>query len=163
MVYPKQGIPKEKTDGRRVHSRNFKLTVVLLLANGEKHPAQICREHNLAFNVVSRWRNEYEKLGDEAFLPPASSEPASAEARIAEEEGASGALLVLGIAFTLLCQCFRLLRPGGLFCSIEFKEAVIGERFPQQLLWFVFCCFRIGLWLRLAPAQGMERPPLTVR
>jgi transposase len=32
----------------RVHSRDFKLTVVRQLANGEKRPAQICREHYLA-------------------------------------------------------------------------------------------------------------------
>lgn len=66
--------------------------MVLLLANGEKHPAQICREHNLAFNVVSRWRNEFDQRGEEAFLPPASSEPPTAEARIAELERFCGQL-----------------------------------------------------------------------
>ena len=78
--------------GGRVHSREFKLTVVRQLASGEKRPAQICREHNLASSVVSRWRNEYEKLGDEAFLPPASSEPPTAEAGIAELERFCGQL-----------------------------------------------------------------------
>jgi transposase len=78
--------------GGRVHSREFKLTVVRQLASGEKRPAQICREHNLASSVVSRWRNEYEKLGEEAFLPPASSEPPSAEAKIAELERFCGQL-----------------------------------------------------------------------
>ena len=51
--------------GGRVHSRELKMTVVRQLASGEKRPAQVCREHNLASSVVSRWRNEYEKLGDE--------------------------------------------------------------------------------------------------
>jgi putative transposase len=32
----------------RVHSREFKLTLVRQLASGEKRPAQLCREHNLA-------------------------------------------------------------------------------------------------------------------
>ncbi len=32
----------------RVHSRELKLTIVRQLASGEKRPAQICREHNLA-------------------------------------------------------------------------------------------------------------------
>ena len=32
----------------RVHSRELKMTVVRQLASGEKRPAQICREHNLA-------------------------------------------------------------------------------------------------------------------
>jgi putative transposase len=76
----------------RVHSREFKLTVVRQLASGEKRPAQICRGHNLASSVVSRWRNEYAQRGEEAFLPPASSEPKTSEARIAELERFCGQL-----------------------------------------------------------------------
>ena len=76
----------------RVHSREFKLSVVHQLASGQKRPAQICREHNLANSVVSRWRNEYDQRGEEAFLPPASSEVPSAEARIAELERFCGQL-----------------------------------------------------------------------
>ena len=76
----------------RVHTREFKLTIARQLASGEKRPAQVCREHNLASGVVSRWRNEYEQRGEEAFLPPSSSEPASAEAKIAELERLCGQL-----------------------------------------------------------------------
>ncbi len=76
----------------RVHSREFKFTVVRQLASGEKRPAQICREHNLASSVVSRWRNEYDQRGDEAFLPASSSEPPTAEAKIAELERFCGQL-----------------------------------------------------------------------
>ena len=76
----------------RVHSREFKLAIARQVASGEKRPAQICREHNLASSVVSRWRNEYEQRGEEAFLPPASSQPPSAEARIAELERFCGQL-----------------------------------------------------------------------
>jgi transposase len=76
----------------RVHSRDFKLTVVRQLASGEKRPAQICREHNLASSVVSRWRNEYDQRGEEAFLPPANSEAKTSEARIAELERFCGQL-----------------------------------------------------------------------
>lgn len=78
--------------GGRVHSREFKLSVVHQLASGEKRPAQICREHNLANSVVSRWRNEYDQRGEEAFLPPANSEPPTAEAKIAELERFCGQL-----------------------------------------------------------------------
>jgi putative transposase len=78
--------------GGRVHNREFKLSVVRQLASGEKRPAQICREHNLANSVVSRWRNEYDQRGEEAFLPPASSERPTAEARIAELERFCGQL-----------------------------------------------------------------------
>jgi transposase len=76
----------------RVHTREFKLAIARQIASGEKRPAQICREHNLAASVVSRWRNEYEQRAEEAFLPPSSSEAPSAEARIAELERFCGQL-----------------------------------------------------------------------
>src|SRR5437764_1366781 len=76
----------------RVHSREFKLTVVRQLASGEKRPAQICREHNLASSVVSRWRNEYDQHGEEAFEPSVTKELPSAEAKIAELERFCGQL-----------------------------------------------------------------------
>lgn len=76
----------------RVHSREVKMTIVRQLASGEKRPAQVCREYNLAPSVVSRWRNEYDQRGDEAFLPLASSEPPTAEAKIAELERFCGQL-----------------------------------------------------------------------
>ena len=76
----------------RVHTREFKLAIARQLASGEKRLAQICREHNLASSVVSRWRNEYEQRGEEAFLPPSSSEGPSAEARSAELERFCGQL-----------------------------------------------------------------------
>src|SRR6266487_4603725 len=76
----------------RVHSREVKMTIVRQLSSGEKRPAQICREHNLAPSVVSRWRNEYDQRGEEAFLPPATSVPPTAEAKIAELERFCGQL-----------------------------------------------------------------------
>ena len=76
----------------RVHSRAFKLSVVHQLASGEKRPAQICREHNLADSVLSRWRREYDQRGEEAFLPKGTPEAASAEAKIAELERFCGQL-----------------------------------------------------------------------
>ena len=76
----------------RVHTREFKLAIARQLASGEKRPAQICREHNLASSVVSRWRTEYEQRAEEAFLPPSSSQAPSAEARIAELERFCGQL-----------------------------------------------------------------------
>lgn len=41
---------------RRIHSREFKLEVARQVVNGEKRPAQICREHNLATSLLDRWR-----------------------------------------------------------------------------------------------------------
>jgi transposase len=92
VVDSKRGCRRRKLMSGRVHSREVKLTIVRQLASGEKRPAQICREHNLAPSVVSRWRNEYDQRGDEAFLPSSSSEPPTAEAKIAELERFCGQL-----------------------------------------------------------------------
>ena len=78
--------------GGRVHSREFKLSIVRQLASGEKRPAQICREHNLAPSVVSRWRSEYDQRGEEAFGPVSAPEAPSFEAKIAELERFCGQL-----------------------------------------------------------------------
>ncbi len=53
----------------RYHSREFKLQVCHQLADGEKRPAQICREHQLAASLVAKWRKEYAERGDAAFTP----------------------------------------------------------------------------------------------
>lgn len=65
----------------RPHSREFKLSIVRQLASGEKRPAQVCREHNLAASVVARWRQECSLRGD-ALVAPA--QPMQAEALEAE-------------------------------------------------------------------------------
>ena len=53
----------------RPHSREFKLSIVRQLTSGEKRPAQVCREHNLAASMVARWRQEYDLRGEAAFAP----------------------------------------------------------------------------------------------
>ena len=68
----------------RVHSREFKLSVVRQVATGERRPAQVCREHGLAESLLLRWRHEYEARGEAAFTP---RQPDGAEAlarRVAE-------------------------------------------------------------------------------
>ncbi|MGZ3616698.1 MAG: transposase [Ktedonobacteraceae bacterium] len=52
---------------RRVHSREFKLTIVRQLVTGEKGPVQICREHQLASSMVDRWRKDYEERAEAAY------------------------------------------------------------------------------------------------
>lgn len=54
----------------RSHSREFKLDVVRQVVNGEKRPAQACREHGLAESLLLRWRKEYDARGEAAFRPP---------------------------------------------------------------------------------------------
>lgn len=52
---------------KRNHTREFKLECCRQVATGQKRPAQLCREHNLAESVLLRWRKEYEARGEEAF------------------------------------------------------------------------------------------------
>ena len=78
---------------RRNHSRQFKLECVRQVATGQKRPAQLCREHNLAESVLLRWRKEYEARGEEAFTEKrASSREEALEARVAELERFCGKL-----------------------------------------------------------------------
>ncbi len=76
---------------KRVHSRDFKLAVVRQLANGQKRPAQVCREYGLADSVLSRWRKEYQERGEAAFQSSQAGET-SQEQRIAEFERFCGQL-----------------------------------------------------------------------
>ena len=76
----------------RVHSREFKLSVVRQVAGGEKRPAQVCREHGLAEGLLLRWRREYETRGEAAFAPHQPSETETLERRVAELERLCGQL-----------------------------------------------------------------------
>ncbi len=78
---------------RRKYTKEFKLQCCREIATGQKRPAQICREHNLAESVLLRWRREYEARGEAAFAQrqPSSGEEAL-EARIAELERFCGKL-----------------------------------------------------------------------
>ena len=75
----------------RVHSREFKLTLMRQLASGEKRPAQLCREHQLAPSLLSRWQREYQEQGEAAFGAKSDESP-SQEVRIAELERFCGQL-----------------------------------------------------------------------
>lgn len=77
---------------KRIHSREFKLEVVCQVANGEKRPAQICREYGLAESVLSRWRKEYQEKGENAFQVKDSGEVTTQEQRVAELERFCGQL-----------------------------------------------------------------------
>lgn len=68
----------------RPHSRECKLLIVRQLASGEKRPAHICREHNLAASMVARWRQEYDARGEAAFAALEPTSPQALEAKVAE-------------------------------------------------------------------------------
>jgi len=76
----------------RTHTREFKLSVVRQIASGEKRPAQICREHNLADSLLARWRREYAARGEAAFTPTDLTGPDALQQRIAELERFCGQL-----------------------------------------------------------------------
>ncbi len=54
---------------KRAHSRELKLELVRQIATGQKHPAQVCREYELADSVLSRWRKEYQERGEAVCTP----------------------------------------------------------------------------------------------
>lgn len=76
----------------RIHSREFKLDVVRQVASGEKRPAQVCREHEIAESLLLRWRKEYDARGEAAFGATGESGRPNQERRIAELERLCGQL-----------------------------------------------------------------------
>ncbi len=76
----------------RTHSREFKLDVVRQVANGERRPAQICREHGIAESLLLRWRKEYDACGEAAFGAGGDSGSHGQERRVAELERLCGQL-----------------------------------------------------------------------
>ena len=76
----------------RVHSRQFKLSVVRQVAGGEKRPAQVCREHGIGEGLLLRWRREYEARGEAAFTQAQPSETEALQRRVAELERLCGQL-----------------------------------------------------------------------
>ena len=78
-------------NGRR-HTREFKLQICRQIATGEKRPAQVCREHQLANSLLARWRAKYTERGEAAFAPKVPNETEVLQARIAELEQFCGQL-----------------------------------------------------------------------
>jgi len=80
----------------RAHSREFKLMVVRELLSGQVSRAHLCRQHNLAPTVVTRWKQEYQERGEQAFTStrPEPQEQAQQDlaARVAELERFCGQL-----------------------------------------------------------------------
>jgi transposase len=77
---------------QRVFTREFKLEVVRQLVSGQKRLAQLCREHSLCETLLRRWREQYERDGEHAWLGQDAFDPSrrDAEARIAQLEAALG-------------------------------------------------------------------------
>ena len=76
----------------RSYSREFKLEVVRQVTNGEKRPAQVCREHGIAQGLLLHWRKQVEARGDAAFTATQPSELDRLRQRITELERFCGQL-----------------------------------------------------------------------
>jgi transposase len=61
----------------RVFAREFKIDLCRQIQSGQKRPAQVCRENQLAEGVLLKWRREFEARGEDAF---SSKEAAPGEA-----------------------------------------------------------------------------------
>lgn len=95
----------------RTFSREFKLAVVREVADGEKRPAQACREHELAEGLLLRWRREYEARGEAAFAPPEATDTTALERKVAELERFCGQLALENAALKKGLQARR--SPSG--------------------------------------------------
>jgi transposase-like protein len=75
---------------RRRFTPEFKFRVVMEVLSGAKRPADICREHQLADSVLSRWRQRFLERGAEIFTTDTAAR--TEDARIAELERVIGQL-----------------------------------------------------------------------
>jgi transposase-like protein len=75
---------------RRKFAPEFKSQVVLELVSGAKSVAEICREHQLASQVVSAWREEFVRRAPEIFAKDQRQTPE--QQRIADLERLVGRL-----------------------------------------------------------------------
>ena len=76
----------------RIHSREFKLSVVRQVVSGARCPAQVCREHGIAESLLLRWRHEDESRGEAAFTPRRPDGAEALERRVGELERLCGQL-----------------------------------------------------------------------
>ena len=79
----------------RTFAREVKLDLCRQIHSGQKRPAQLCREHQIAEGMLLRWRREYEQRGEAAFSPKEALEAsptAFLEQKVAELERFCGQL-----------------------------------------------------------------------
>ena len=72
------------------YSPEFKVKLVLAVLRGEKTMAQLCREHSLGHDLLSRWRQDFLARAPQLFMTAPRHSPE--EERIAELERLVGQL-----------------------------------------------------------------------
>jgi transposase-like protein len=75
---------------KKTYDAELKAKIVLEVLKGEKTAAQLCREHNIAQDLLSRWRTDFIERVPELFKTP--RQQSAEEARIAELERLVGQL-----------------------------------------------------------------------
>lgn len=73
---------------RRIFDRNFKLSILREIES--KPIAEVCREHNLHANLITRWKREQRQNPREAFHGPGKMW--KEEAKVADRERLIGQL-----------------------------------------------------------------------
>ena len=75
---------------RRQFSADFKARIVLEVLSGQKRAAEVCREHQLKPDLLSRWKADFVTQASSVFAGDERSQ--RAEQRIAELERLVGRL-----------------------------------------------------------------------
>ena len=75
---------------KKTYDAELKAKVVLESLKGDKTAAQLCREYNIAQDLLSRWRTEFIERAPELFKTP--RQHSGDETRIAELERLVGQL-----------------------------------------------------------------------
>jgi transposase-like protein len=63
---------KRREMQKRKFSREFKLGLMHQITSGQKRFSEVCREHDIAESILSRWLREYRERRESAFLPQES-------------------------------------------------------------------------------------------
>ena len=94
----------------------FKLKLVQQVVNGEKRPAQICREHNISQAILLKWRHAFAEKGESAFKPVSNeletlSRERQLEKRVAELERMIGQLAFENSILKMVSETYQ--KTGG--------------------------------------------------
>ena len=76
----------------RQHSPEFKLQVAREVVEGNKTPAQACREYDISESLLLRWRKQYTAKGAAAFTERDQPEQTTLTRRVADLERLVGQL-----------------------------------------------------------------------
>jgi len=83
------------TKSPRTFTREFKCDLCRQVQSGQKRPAQLCCEHQLAEGLLLHWRREFEQRGEAVFSARDTQEASPTEVleqKVAQRERFCGQL-----------------------------------------------------------------------